>query len=225
MRHRNAGRKLGRNSTHRKAMFRNMVTSLFKYDRIRTTDAKAKELRGWADHIVTLAKRGDLHARRQALSIVRERDVVHKVFEEAKERYGGINGGYTRIIKLGSRPGDAASVCLVELVSVDSAAPRKPKKKSRPQAKTAPQTPPVGDAAEAASEAAAEDAPSPAPGTDAETQAAPAEDAPEDAKAGEDEPQEADAAEASPPEEGELAADPEADAAGDETEETSKKEQ
>ena len=89
-------------------MFRNMVTSLFKYERIRTTDVKAKELRRWADNLITLAKRGDLHARRQALSIVREKDVVHKLFEEAQARFGSTNGGYTRIVKIGKRAGDAA---------------------------------------------------------------------------------------------------------------------
>ena len=77
MRHRKAGVKLNMTSSHKHAMFRNMVTSLFKHDRIRTTDAKAKELRRWADHMVTLAKRGDLHARRQAMSIIREKGVVH----------------------------------------------------------------------------------------------------------------------------------------------------
>jgi large subunit ribosomal protein L17 len=107
MRHRKAGVKLNRSSSHRRAMFRNMVTSLFKYDRIRTTDAKAKELRSWADHLVTLAKRGDLHARRQALSIMREKDVVHKLFEEAPKRFGAVAGGYTRIVKVGPRAGDA----------------------------------------------------------------------------------------------------------------------
>jgi large subunit ribosomal protein L17 len=100
-------------------MFRNMVTSLLKYDRIKTTEAKAKELRRWADHIVTLAKRGDLHARRLAMSIVREKDVVHKIFEEAPKRFGSSNGGYTRIIKIGRRPGDAAAMTLVELISSD----------------------------------------------------------------------------------------------------------
>jgi len=100
MRHQKAGLKLGRTSSHRKAMFRNMVTSLFKYERIRTTETKAKELRRWADHIVTLAKRGDLHARRQVLSILREKSVVHKVFDEAGERYGNVSGGYTRIVKV-----------------------------------------------------------------------------------------------------------------------------
>jgi large subunit ribosomal protein L17 len=112
-------------------MFRNMVTSLLKHDRIKTTDAKAKELRRWADHIVTLAKRGDLHARRMAMSIVREKDVVHKIFEEASERFGSINGGYTRIVKIGRRPGDAAAMTLVELISSDVAKPAKSKKSKK----------------------------------------------------------------------------------------------
>lgn len=125
MRHRKAGLKLNRTTSHRIAMFRNMVTSLFKYERIRTTNAKAKELKRWADHLITLAKRGDLHARRQALSIVREKEVVHKLFEEANQRFGTNAGGYTRVIKLGWRPGDAAPVSLIELV----VAAEKPKKK------------------------------------------------------------------------------------------------
>ena len=128
MRHRKSGVKLNRTTSHRQAMFRNMVTSLLKHDRIKTTDAKAKELRRWADHIVTLAKRGDLHARRMAMSIVREKDVVHKIFEEASERFGSISGGYTRIVKIGRRPGDAAAMTLVELVSSDATKPAKPKK-------------------------------------------------------------------------------------------------
>ena len=129
MRHRKSGVKLNRTTSHRQAMFRNMVTSLLKHDRIKTTDAKAKEVRRWADHIVTLAKRGDLHARRIAMSIVREKDVVHKIFEEASERFGAINGGYTRIVKIGRRPGDAAAMTLVELVSSDVTKPAKTKKK------------------------------------------------------------------------------------------------
>ncbi len=116
MRHRKSGVKLNRTTSHRKAMFRNMVTSLFKHDRIKTTDTKAKELRRWADHLVTLAKRGDLHARRQALSIVREKAVVHKLFAEAPERYNAVSGGYTRLVKLGPRPGDAAPLTMVELI-------------------------------------------------------------------------------------------------------------
>jgi large subunit ribosomal protein L17 len=115
MRHRKSGVKLNRSSSHRKAMFRNMVTSLFKHDRIKTTDVKAKELRSWADELVTLAKRGDLHARRQALSIIREKEVVHKLFEQAPTRFAGISGGYTRVIKLGFRAGDAAPISMIEL--------------------------------------------------------------------------------------------------------------
>ena len=117
MRHRKSGLKLNRTASHRDAMFRNMVTSLFKHQRIQTTDAKAKELRRWADHLVTLAKRGDLHARRQAMAIVREKKVVHKLFEEAQSRFKAIAGGYTRVVKLGRRAGDAAPISVIELVA------------------------------------------------------------------------------------------------------------
>ncbi|CAN2045586.1 large subunit ribosomal protein L17 [Candidatus Magnetomoraceae bacterium gMMP-1] len=117
MRHRKAGVKLNRTSSHRNAMFRNMVTSLFKYNRIKTTNVRAKELRRWADNMITLAKRGDLHARRQVLAVIREKNVVHKLFEDADARFGKISGGYTRIIKAGKRAGDAASVCYIELVA------------------------------------------------------------------------------------------------------------
>lgn len=131
MRHRKSGVKLNRTTSHRQAMFRNMVTSLLKYNRIKTTEAKAKELRRWADHIVTLAKRGNLHARRQAMAIVREKDVVHKIFEEAQDRFGAISGGYTRIVKIGRRPGDAAPLTIIELVSSDDITPA-PSKKAKP---------------------------------------------------------------------------------------------
>jgi large subunit ribosomal protein L17 len=129
MRHRKAGLKLNRTSSHRNAMFRNMVTSLFKHERIRTTDTKAKGLRHWADHLITLAKRGDLHARRQALSIIREKNVVYKLFDEAVERFGSIFGGYTRIIKIGRRPGDAAPVSMIELVNTEKSKKKKTKDK------------------------------------------------------------------------------------------------
>ncbi len=131
MRHRKAGLKLNRTSSHRKAMFRNMVTSLFKHERIRTTDVKAKELRRWAENLITLAKRGDLHARRQALSIVMEKDVVHKLFAEAAEKYGAASGGYTRIVKLGRRPGDAAPISMIELISPEKVQKKKKKKKAK----------------------------------------------------------------------------------------------
>jgi large subunit ribosomal protein L17 len=136
MRHRKAGLKLGRKTSHLKSLFRNLVTSLFKHDRIRTTDTKAKELRRWADHLVTLAKRGDLHARRQALSIVQEKDVVHALFEKAGDRFGKIAGGYTRLVKLGPRPGDAAPMTLIELVGAEVKTKKKAKKKTA--AKPAP---------------------------------------------------------------------------------------
>jgi len=134
MRHRKAGLKLSRKTGHLNSMFRNLVTSLLKHDRIRTTDTKAKELRRWADHLVTLAKRGDLHARRQALAIVQEPGVVHSLFEKAGERFGQTAGGYTRLAKLGVRPGDAAPMTLVELVGAEE----KSKKKKKGRKKAAP---------------------------------------------------------------------------------------
>ena len=130
MRHKKAGKKLNRTGSHRNAMFRNMVTSLFEHGRIRTTDAKAKELRRWADHMITLAKRGDLHARRQALSVVRDKTIVHKLFEDAPKRFGERAGGYTHVIKMGRRPGDAAPISLVELVAAKE---EKKEKKKKPK--------------------------------------------------------------------------------------------
>jgi large subunit ribosomal protein L17 len=162
MRHRNAGVKLNRTTSHRQAMFKNMVTSLFKYDRIRTTDVKAKELRRWAEHIITLAKRGDLHARRQVMAIVQEKDVVHKLFESAGKRFGALNGGYTRIIKIGRRPGDAAPISMIELISAESAVkPKKKKskataKKKEPAAASAPETTTEAPAEEQAADAASQ---------------------------------------------------------------------
>jgi large subunit ribosomal protein L17 len=131
MRHRKASLKLNRTSSHRDAMFRNMVTSLFKHQRIRTTDVKAKELRRWADNLITLAKRNDVHARRQALSIIREKEVVHKLFAEASQKYGDRSGGYTRIIKLGRRPGDASPISMVELIFPEDEKKKKTKKKTK----------------------------------------------------------------------------------------------
>ncbi len=116
MRHRKSGTVLGRDTAHRKAMFRNMVTSLLEHERIETTDAKAKELRRWAEKMITLGKKGDLHARRRALRVVRSKEVTAKLFDELAERYRDRPGGYTRIIKLGNRAGDAAPVSLIELV-------------------------------------------------------------------------------------------------------------
>ncbi|MBT8360597.1 MAG: 50S ribosomal protein L17 [Deltaproteobacteria bacterium] len=119
MRHGKSGRKLGRTSSHREAMFRNMVTSLFEHERIVTTEQRAKELRPIAEKMITLAKRGDLHARRQALSYIRSKEVVAKLFDEIKEQFTERNGGYTRIIRTGIRQGDAASMAIIELVGYE----------------------------------------------------------------------------------------------------------
>lgn len=119
MRHKYSGRKLGRTSSHRQAMFRNMVTSLFDHERIVTTVEKAKEARPIAEKMITLAKRGDLHARRQALSFIRSKDVVEKLFTEIKDTFEDRKGGYTRIIKTGVRRGDCASMAILELVGYE----------------------------------------------------------------------------------------------------------
>ncbi len=116
MRHRKAGRTLGRVTSHRLAMYRNLVTDLLRYEHLATTQAKAKEVRGLAEKIITLGKREDLHARRQALAFVSDKKVVAKVFEELANRYSERPGGYTRIIKLGPRLGDAAPMVRLELV-------------------------------------------------------------------------------------------------------------
>lgn len=119
MRHRKAGRKLGRTASHRKAMLRNMVTSLFEHERIVTTVPRAKEARKVADKMITLAKRGDLHARRQAHAYIQKKDVVAKLFDEIQEQYADRKGGYTRIIRTGTRQGDAASMAILELVGYE----------------------------------------------------------------------------------------------------------
>ena len=117
MRHRKSGRRLGRNSAHRKAMYRNMVTSLMVHGQIKTTEAKAKELRPYAERLITLARRGDLHARRLAAAKVQDRSVLGKLFEDIAPRFAERPGGYTRILKLGNRKGDAAEMSLIELVN------------------------------------------------------------------------------------------------------------
>jgi len=116
MRHGKSGRRLGRTTSHREAMFRNLVTSFLNHEKITTTDAKAKEIRSVAEKMITLGKRGDLHALRQAASYIREKSVVTKLFSTIAPRYKDRPGGYTRIIKLGVRQGDAASVSMIELV-------------------------------------------------------------------------------------------------------------
>lgn len=116
MRHRKKGRQLGRNTHHRRALFRSLVSSLLEHERIETTEAKAKEIRGLTERMITLGKEGGLHARRYALSFLRSKDVVSKLFNDVAGRYRERSGGYTRLIKTRRRVGDAASLVAIELV-------------------------------------------------------------------------------------------------------------
>jgi len=116
MRHRKTGRRLGRTSSHRDAMLRNMVTSLLDQERIVTTVPKAKEARRVAEQMITLGKRGDLNARRQAMAYIRSKNIVAKLFDQLSTQYAERQGGYTRIIKTGNRIGDAAPMAIIELV-------------------------------------------------------------------------------------------------------------
>jgi len=131
MRHLKAGRNLGRAPSHRLAMVRNMVTSLFKHEQLETTDARAKELRQVAEKMVTLAKRGDLHARRQAMATIREKAVVHKLFDELKDRFMDRQGGYVRIVKKENRKGDGALISIIQLLLQEEG-----KKKGKKKGKT-----------------------------------------------------------------------------------------
>jgi large subunit ribosomal protein L17 len=140
MRHRIAHRKLGRTTEHRLSLLRNLAAALFLHERIRTTLAKAKELRPFAEKLITLSKKDSVHARRQALSIVPRRDAVNKLFSELSARFADRPGGYTRILKLGHRPGDGAPMAFIELVdytfSPKGEAPGKSgkaKKKAKPE--------------------------------------------------------------------------------------------
>ncbi|MBM4294971.1 MAG: 50S ribosomal protein L17 [Deltaproteobacteria bacterium] len=130
MRHQKAGRRLSRTTEHRTAMLRNLVTALLEHERVETTRAKAKEARQWAEQVITLAKRGDLHARRLALAVVRSKKVVAKLFGDIRERFLDRPGGYTRIIPLGVRPGDGAPLSILELVGRPEKLPKSKKKKA-----------------------------------------------------------------------------------------------
>jgi large subunit ribosomal protein L17 len=130
MRHLKAGRRLSRTTEHRTAMLRNLVTALLEQERVETTRAKAKEARQWAEQIITLAKRGDLHARRLTLGVIRSKKVVAKLFSELRERYQDRPGGYTRIIPLGVRLGDGAPMSILELVDRPEKLPKAKKKKA-----------------------------------------------------------------------------------------------
>jgi len=124
LRHARKGKKLGRDSAHRKALYANLACSLIEHGRIKTTEAKAKAVKPYAEKMITLGRRGDLHARRQAIAELRTQEIVHKLFADIGPRMADRPGGYTRIIKIGHRLGDAAEMVYLELVDYDPAAAR-----------------------------------------------------------------------------------------------------
>ena len=148
MRHLKAGRKLGRSSAHRKALFRNLVTALIVRERIRTTLAKAKELRSKAEKTITLGKKGTLHARRLAFRTVQEKEALQKLFGPIAERFATRNGGYTRIIKIGNRKGDDAPMAFIELVEAETEKQKPKAGEKKSAAKGKKETQPAAKAAE-----------------------------------------------------------------------------
>ena len=122
MRHRRSGRKLGRDASHRKALYANLASALIEHGRIKTTAAKAKEVKPIVEQMITLGRRGGVHARRQALAYLRSQDVVYKLFSDVGPRFADRPGGYSRIVKLGARQGDAAEMVYLELVDFDPSA-------------------------------------------------------------------------------------------------------
>jgi len=141
MRHQNKTAKLGRTAQHRKALLANQVCSLIEHQRIKTTLAKAKAVRPLAEKIVTLGKNGSLHARRNALSILRQKDAVKKLFDEIAPRSTDRNGGYTRIVKLGQRKSDSASMAFIEWVDAAKVVEEKPAEEKKPKPKETAPTP------------------------------------------------------------------------------------
>lgn len=153
MRHRSSTVKLGRTASHRDAMLRTMVTDFFRHEKIRTTQAKAKALRPYAEKLITLGKRESLHARRQAARLIRDKLVLRKLFDDLAPRYAERPGGYTRIIKLSQRAGDNADMAIIELVEAGATAKKKTAKK---KATGGPRTAAQDTAKAAASESAPE---------------------------------------------------------------------
>ena len=145
MRHRRSGRKLGRDASHRKALYANLASALIEHGRIKTTAAKAKEVRPVAEQMITLGRRGGVHARRQALKLLRSQDVVHKLFSEVGPRFVDRPGGYSRIVRIGPRQGDAAEMVYLELVD-HVAEPRQPRRRREPEPDVEPE--PVEEQAE-----------------------------------------------------------------------------
>ena len=177
MRHARSGRKLGRDSAHRKALYSNLAGALIEHGRIKTTVTKAKAVKPYAEQMITLGRRGDLHARRQATAFLRSRDVVHKLFADVAPLFKDRPGGYTRIVKIGPRPGDAAEMAYLELVDEEYVAREREARTPEPvaaevpaeAAEEAPETEAEAvEDPEAAGEVAAEDDQTEAPEADAE---------------------------------------------------------
>ena len=159
MRHARTGKKLGRDSSHRKALYSNLTCSLIEHGRIRTTEAKAKAVTPIAEQMITLGRRGDLHARRQATAFLRSRDVVHKLFADVAPLFKDRPGGYTRIVKIGPRQGDAAEMAYLELVNEEYVAAQREERTPEPVVAAEPaEEPEAEDAAEPGAEAEAADA-------------------------------------------------------------------
>jgi len=137
MRHLNGVRKFNKNSEHRRAMFSNMMTSFFRHERITTTVAKAKELRSLSEKVITRAKENTLHNKRVIMRRIHDRDIIAKLFDEIAPKYKERNGGYTRIVKLGNRAGDAAALALIELINPEGSAEAKPTGKKSAKKKAA----------------------------------------------------------------------------------------
>jgi large subunit ribosomal protein L17 len=149
VRHQRAGKKLGRDSAHRKALYSNLAGALIEHGRIKTTVTKAKAVKPIAEQMITLGRRGDLHARRQATAFLRSRDVVHKLFAEVAPRFKDRPGGYARIIKIGPRPGDAAEMAYLELVEEELAPRVRPAAADAAAVEAAPEADEVSDTEEA----------------------------------------------------------------------------
>jgi large subunit ribosomal protein L17 len=159
MRHQRAGKKLGRDAAHRKALYANLAGALIEHGRIKTTVTKAKAVKPLAEQMITLGRRGDLHARRQAVAFLRSKDVVHHLFAEVAPRFRDRPGGYTRIVKIGPRPGDAAEMAYLELVGEEvEVTPRRRRERAaaEPVPATATEEPPATEA-EVVEEPAVED--------------------------------------------------------------------
>ena len=177
MRHARSGRKLGRDSAHRKALYSNLAGALIEHGRIKTTVTKAKAVKPYAEQMITLGRRGDLHARRQATAFLRSRDVVHKLFADVAPLFKDRPGGYTRIVKIGPRPGDAAEMAYLELVDEEYVAREREARTPEPVAAGVPAEAAEGapeteaeavEDPEAAGEVAVEDDQTEAPEADAE---------------------------------------------------------